>query len=138
MAVYLEQAFSLDKLEGELKTPCSQFYLLMAGAEAAGYLKLNTGEAQSEAMDGQSMEIERIYIRNSFHKQGLGRLLIDKAAELAAEDHKTKLWLGVWEHNGNAVAFYSRMGFVQTGTHPFVMGDEVQTDYIMTKTLTNL
>ncbi|WP_151737015.1 GNAT family N-acetyltransferase ['Paenibacillus yunnanensis' Narsing Rao et al. 2020] len=138
MAAYLEQAFSLDKLEQELNKPSSEFYLLMTDNEVAGYMKLNTGAAQSEAMGEASLEIERIYIRQSFHKQGLGRLLIDKAAELAKQQSKTKVWLGVWEHNGNAIAFYSRMGFVQTGTHPFVIGDEVQTDYIMTKTLTNL
>ncbi len=51
------------------------------------------------------------------------------------ENDKKKVWLGVWEKNENAIAFYNKMGFVRTGTHSFIMGDEEQKDYIMTKTL---
>ncbi|WP_039790739.1 GNAT family acetyltransferase, partial [Paenibacillus riograndensis] len=40
--------------------------------------------------------------------------------------------LGVWEKNENAIAFYKKMGFVQTGSHSFYMGDEEQIDIIMT------
>ena len=51
------------------------------------------------------------------------------------ERNKEKIWLGVWEKNENAIAFYKKMGFVQTGAHSFYMGDEEQMDFIMTKTL---
>ncbi|MNS98622.1 Protease synthase and sporulation negative regulatory protein PAI 1 [compost metagenome] len=55
--------------------------------------------------------------------------------EIAMERHKKKIWLGVWEKNENAISFYRKMGFLQTGAHSFYMGDEEQTDFIMTKTL---
>lgn len=84
-------------------------------------------------MDKDSLEVERIYIRRPFHRLGLGKKLIEKAVEIAAEKNKRKLWLGVWEQNGNAVAFYTKLNFVQTGTHSFYMGDEEQTDLIMTR-----
>ncbi|MNL75746.1 Protease synthase and sporulation negative regulatory protein PAI 1 [compost metagenome] len=54
---------------------------------------------------------------------------------MAMEHSKKKIWLGVWEKNENAIAFYNKMGFVQTGVHSFYMGDEEQMDIIMTKTL---
>jgi len=54
---------------------------------------------------------------------------------MATTNKKKKIWLGVWEKNENALAFYNKMGFVQTGTHFFYMGDEEQTDIIMMKTL---
>lgn len=77
----------------------------------------------------------RIYIKNSFQKHGLGKHLLNKAIEIALERNKKNIWLGVWEKNENAIDFYKKMGFVQTGAHSFYMGDEEQTDLIMAKTL---
>jgi diamine N-acetyltransferase len=135
MNAYLEKAFNLKQLEKELSNSSSQFLLVYINNEIAGYLKININDAQSEDMGDESLEIERIYIQNNFQKHGLGKLLINKAIEIAIEHNKQKIWLGVWEENENAIKFYKKMGFVQTGTHSFYMGDEEQLDFIMTKTL---
>jgi diamine N-acetyltransferase len=135
MAVYLERAFNLVQLEKELFNPSSQFFFVSFDHEVAGYLKLNTNDAQSEEMGEEALEIERIYIRSNFQKHGLGKYLFNAAVEMAMEQSKKKIWLGVWEKNENAIAFYKRMGFVQTGEHSFYMGDEEQTDLIMVKSL---
>ncbi|MCR2822318.1 GNAT family N-acetyltransferase [Lederbergia panacisoli] len=135
MKVYLERAFNFEQLEKELSKSGSQFFFVYFNNEVAGYLKVNTNEAQSEIMGDKSLEIERIYIRNTFQKLGLGKVLLNKALEIALESNKKKIWLGVWEKNENAIAFYKKLGFVQTGAHSFYMGDEEQVDFIMTKTL---
>ncbi|KHF33362.1 Protease synthase and sporulation negative regulatory protein PAI 1 [Paenibacillus sp. P1XP2] len=135
MKAYVEKAFNLKQLETELSNQASEFYFIYADGDIAGYLKVNAGDAQSEAMGDDSLEIERIYVRKKFHKQGLGKYLMNKAIEIATEQNKEKIWLGVWEKNKNAIDFYSKMGFVHTGAHSFYMGDEEQTDLIMTRTL---
>ncbi|MBN2981081.1 GNAT family N-acetyltransferase [Cohnella algarum] len=135
MKAYLEKAFDLNQLEKELSNPSSAFYLIYSNEELAGYLKVNDDDAQTEMMGQDSLEVERIYIRKKFHKQGLGKYLLNKAMDIAAERNKAKIWLGVWEKNENAIAFYEKMGFVRTGAHSFHMGDEEQTDFIMTKKL---
>lgn len=135
MRAYLERAFNEEQLEKELSNPDSQFYFVFYQNEAAGYLKINVNDAQSEEMGRESLEIERIYVKNQFQKHGLGRVLLNKAVEIAKEQDKNKVWLGVWEKNEKAIAFYQKMGFVQTGAHSFHMGDEEQTDLIMTKIL---
>ncbi|KUP32473.1 GNAT family N-acetyltransferase [Bacillus halotolerans] len=135
MKAYLESAFHSKQLEKELSTVSSQFFFVYFNHEVAGYLKVNTNEAQSEEMGDESLEIERIYIKNKFQKHGLGKYLFNKAVEIALESNKKKIWLGVWEKNENAIAFYEKMGFVQTGAHSFYMGDEEQIDFIMIKTL---
>ncbi|MBA9088506.1 ribosomal protein S18 acetylase RimI-like enzyme [Fontibacillus solani] len=89
-------------------------------------------------MGDESLEIERIYIKSKFQKHGLGKYLLKKALEIAMEREKKKIWLGVWENNENAIAFYMKMGFVQTKSHSFYMGDEEQIDFIMTKTLNGI
>ena len=135
MNAYLERAFNLNQLEKELSNISSEFFFVYFNNEASGYLKVNTNDAQSEEMGEESLEIERIYIKNKFQKYGLGKYLLNKAMEIAMERNKKKVWLGVWEKNENAIGFYKKMGFVQTGAHSFYMGDEEQIDFIMTKTL---
>lgn len=135
MNAYLERAYNLTQLEKELSNLSSQFFFVYFNTELAGYLKVNTNDAQSEEMGEDALEIERIYIKRNFQKHGLGKVLLNKALEMALESNKKKVWLGVWEKNENAIAFYKKMGFVQTGAHSFYMGDEEQTDFIMTKTL---
>ncbi|MCU5299161.1 MULTISPECIES: GNAT family N-acetyltransferase [Bacillus] len=134
MSAYLEKAFNLKQLEKELSNVASQFFFVYFNNEVAGYLKVNTNDAQSEEMGDESLEIERIYIKGEFQKHGLGKYLLKKSIEIAMEHNKKKIWLGVWEKNENAIAFYKKMGFVQTGVHSFYMGDEEQFDFIMIKT----
>ena len=135
LKAYLDRAFNLKQLEKELFNNYSEFYLVYYNDEIAGYLKVNINEAQSEEMREDSLEIERIYIKKKFQKYGLGKYLLNKAMDIAIERNKKKIWLGVWDKNDNAIAFYKKMGFVQTGAHSFYMGDEEQIDYIMSKTL---
>lgn len=135
MEDYLEKAFNLEQVEKELSNTSSHFFFVYVDNEIAGYLKVNTDDAQSEEMGDESLEIERIYIKNNFQKHGIGKYLFNKAIDMAMEHNKRKIWLGVWEKNENALAFYKKMGFVQTGAHSFYMGDEEQVDFIMVKTL---
>ncbi len=133
---YLERAFHSEQLQEELSNASSEFYFIFFNEEHAGYLKLNTNEAQTEHKTNDSLEIERIYIRTKFQRKGLGKYLIKKAVEIATRKKKKNIWLGVWEKNENAIDFYKKLGFVQTDAHSFYMGDEKQIDFIMTKTLT--
>jgi diamine N-acetyltransferase len=131
MKAYLDKAFNLNQLEKELRNSSSEFFFVYFNNELAGYLKVNINDAQSEDMGSEALEVERIYIKSDFQKHGLGKYLFNKAVDLAQENNKSKIWLGVWEKNENAIAFYKRMGFVETGSHSFYMGDEEQIDIIM-------
>jgi len=135
MKAYLDKAFNLQQLEKEMANDSSDFYFIYFNEQLAGYMKMNTNDAQSENMGNDSLEVERIYIKRDFQKHGLGKYLLNQAIEIAREQDKRKIWLGVWEKNENAIAFYEKMGFIQTGAHSFYMGDEEQTDLIMTKNL---
>lgn len=135
MKAYLEKAFNLRQVENELSNISSHFFFVYFDHEVAGYLKINTNDAQTENMGNESVEVERIYIKSQFQKHGLGKYLLNKAIEFAIDHNKKKIWLGVWEKNENAIAFYKKMGFVQTGSHSFYMGNEEQIDFIMTKIL---
>ncbi|WP_080876078.1 GNAT family N-acetyltransferase [Oceanobacillus timonensis] len=135
MQAYLENAYTLDKLQQEMVQKNATFFFVYYNDQLAGYMKVNTDKAQSEEVGEDALEIERIYIRSGFQRKGLGKYLMDKAIEIAKDKKKEKIWLGVWEYNEQALLFYEKNGFVRTGSHSFFMGDDEQTDYIMTKTL---
>ncbi len=128
---YLETSFTEEKMKAQLNNPNSEFYFAYSDNDVAGYLKININDAQTEAMGEDTLEIERIYVDNRYQKQGIGKHLYNKAIERAKYYHLKKVWLGVWEHNQNALAFYNRMGFKHIDSHVFQMGDEAQTDFIM-------
>lgn len=79
------------------------------------------------------MEIERIYVLRTHHKKQIGTKLLNFAADIALNKKLHFIWLGVWEHNHRAIAFYERNGFNVFGSHDFVLGADVQTDLLMKK-----
>jgi ribosomal protein S18 acetylase RimI-like enzyme len=133
MEAYLEKAFAREKLEGELHDPRSEFYFLERDGEIAGYMKVNEGEAQSDLRDPDGLEVERIYVTREAQGKGLGKSMLEAAERIARRKGKRYMWLGVWEKNVNAIAFYRRMGFREAGVHDFYMGEERQTDFMMRK-----
>ncbi len=135
MQTYLDEAFAEDKLCRELADKNCGFYFLYYEDNLAGYLKLNEAPSQTDINDKASLEIERIYVSDEFQGMGLGRFLMEQAVKKAVERNKKYVWLGVWEKNEKAIAFYRKNGFYEIGTHDFVMGEDVQTDYLMRKDL---
>jgi diamine N-acetyltransferase len=134
---YLAEAFHPERLFTELSNPDSHFFFLFVEDDLAGYIKVNVAPAQSDLNDPQSLEIERIYVRKSYKGKGLGTRLMDYALQLAVKMGKRYAWLGVWDRNSDAIAFYQKMGFTEVGRHPFMLGDDLQTDLIMRKELSN-
>jgi diamine N-acetyltransferase len=135
MKAYLDKAFNTKQLQSELSNDSSAFYFIYSDDKLAGYLKININEAQSEKMTDESLEVERIYIRKDFQKEGLGKHLMNEAIKIALLRNKKIIWLGVWEKNLKAIEFYKKNGFVQTGVHSFHMGDEEQKDLIFKRAL---
>ena len=131
MDAYMNKAFTIEKILSELFNPFSEFYMAVKDDEVIGYLKVNKCPAQSDIRDDHSLEIERIYIDRNYQGMGLGTKLLEKAKERARELGLEYVWLGVWEKNTDAIRLYQRLGFRIFSSHPFIFGDEVQTDLLM-------
>lgn len=131
MSKYLAEKFSVETLSIELNNKDSEFYFAISGGEVIGYLKLNSGQSQTELNDIKSLEIERIYVLKEFHGKSVGQLLYRKAIQRAQETGIDSVWLGVWEENPRAISFYKKNGFVEFDKHIFRLGDDEQTDIMM-------
>lgn len=131
MQKYVSENLSIEHLTKELNTKGSSFYFLNLNSDIIGYLKINTGKAQTELKNDISLEIERIYIKQEFHGKNIGKQLLDKAIEIAKEHHYQYIWLAVWELNLKAIAFYKKHNFVEFDKHIFKLGDDEQIDIMM-------
>jgi diamine N-acetyltransferase len=131
MRRYLDENLSMDKLSAEVNDKNAQFYFATIDDRIIGYLKLNFGSSQTEIKNDKAVEIERIYVIKEFHGQQVGKLLYQKALEIAKEVNANFLWLGVWEENKRAINFYKKNGFVEFDKHLFILGNDEQTDIMM-------
>lgn len=134
MENFLRDAYSIETLTAEITNPESEFYFLYQEERLVGYLKLNVGAAQTEQdVAENTLEIQRIYVRPSEKRQGFGTVLMDFAMNHAKEAGYDSVWLGVWEHNDAAQAFYKEHGFVRVGEHVYWTGNQADTDHILLK-----
>lgn len=131
MKKYLDGQLSLERLSKELQDKNAEFYFAMVGNNIAGYLKLNSGQSQTELQDDKAIEIERIYVLKSFQGKNIGQLLYHKAEDIARKASADYIWLGVWEENSKAIRFYQKNGFVAFDKHIFILGNDEQTDIMM-------
>lgn len=135
LAKFLNEEYDFDKLKAEVENPESFYYFCYFEDELAGYLKLNVGAAQTESDYPEALEIQRIYVLQKYQGKRIGLAMMQQALAVAKKLKKPQVWLGVWENNLKAQAFYQKSGFKKVGSHDFILGDDKQTDYILLKTL---
>jgi len=132
---YINEAFNENAMIEQLLNSNSEFYFVYLKNVLVGYFKLNKNEAQTEQFAKRSMELERIYVLKDFQNQGIGKLMLLKVIDIAKHCKASFLWLGVWQENKNAVRFYETFGFKKFGAHPYFIGKDKQTDWLMKKKL---
>lgn len=79
------------------------------------------------------IELWRFYVDPAHHGRGVAQRLMEAVIAAARARHAKTVWLGVWERNPRAQAFYRKAGFTDVGAHTFVLGRDVQTDRVMVR-----
>ena len=130
MDKFLNEQFTQEKLIAEVGKGGNYFLLAWEDNTIAGYVKLKEG-TDPALQNNNAIEISRIYARTSFVGRGIGKALMNASIEQAIILKKDCIWLGVWEHNLRAINFYTKFGFSKFSEHDFILGDEVQRDWLM-------
>ena len=131
LAEVVASTFEPGKQARTLADQSTHWFIADAQGEAIGYAMLRNGERPTSISGTSAVQLARIYVLQSWHGRGVGAALMQACLDEAArQDHDT-IWLGVWEHNPRAIAFYQKWGFVQVGAHAFRFGKEMQTDLLM-------
>ncbi|HTJ51739.1 MAG TPA: GNAT family N-acetyltransferase [Cyclobacteriaceae bacterium] len=136
MKLYLENNFTVQKLEQEIQEEGNIFLLAFDDQNAAGFVKLRPGVEKPEGLDdANAFELERIYVAKDYFGKKVAHALMEASLDLAKSLGYKTLWLGVWEENYRALAFYDKWGFEKFGSHPFLLGTDLQTDLLLKKKL---
>ena len=128
---YYARCFNEKTLRQELSVPEVQWFFIEYNDVLAGYLKVNTGAAQTELREEDGFEVERIYVLKAFHGTGVGSVLMEHAIQIGKEMGKRYLWLGVHEENYRALRFYGKFGMKEFDDHIFMMGKQPQRDVLL-------
>ena len=135
MKLYLERNFTLEQVVKEINDPANTFLLAQDDDSVVGYAKLRNHEQPKGLGNTLGLEIERIYCTKDYLGKKVGKTLMLGCLAIAAQEGFNIIWLGVWEHNPKAIAFYEKWGFERFGTHTFMLGTDAQTDLLMKKNL---
>lgn len=135
MALYLERAYGVPQQTAELTDSGVITLLVEENGEAVAYAQLRAGNVPDCVPGAEPVELWRFYVSRPWHGRGIAQqLMLRVVAEAGAMGAKT-LWLGVWERNPRARAFYGKCGFIDVGEHVFLFGSDPQTDRVMVRPL---
>jgi diamine N-acetyltransferase len=133
MQKFLNEQFTKGRLMLEVGAPENIFLLAIQENNIAGYVKLREGKKLAALKNAASMEIARLYVLKEFIGKGVGKLLMQASLDIAKEKNKEVVWLGVWERNQKAITFYTAFGFQKFDECDFLLGNDLQRDWLMKK-----
>jgi diamine N-acetyltransferase len=132
---YVRTAFDVERVRDEIDDPRSITLLAETDASCAGYARLHAGEPPAEVRGDAPIELVRLYVLARYHGGGIGADLMQASIDEARRAGYGTMYLGVWEHNPRAQAFYRKWGFSRVGEQSFQLGSERQTDWLMERSL---
>jgi ribosomal protein S18 acetylase RimI-like enzyme len=137
MEYYIGKYFTPEQIAGEIAEEKTFFVLVMAGEAIAGYAKLKWGKRPVDGGYQKDLEIARFYAGKEFIGQGIGSLLMERCLSFARKEEADAVWLDVWKRNERAIKFYEKWNFRIAGEWQFILGKDVQDDFIMDLRINN-
>lgn len=135
MAAFLPRTYGETHQRRELEDPRIVTLIVECEGVIAGFAQLRRGEAPECVPAVDPIEIQRFYVDRAWHGRGIAQSLMRECENVARSAGAATIWLGVWEHNARAIAFYAKCGFRVVGSQPFLLGSDLQTDRIMVRGL---
>jgi GNAT superfamily N-acetyltransferase len=137
MERHLASSFSAELQRRELEDPAVDTLVLAeAGGRWLGFAQLRVNSVSEGVPARGSIELWRFYVDHAWHGRGVAGALMQAAKQRALRRGASTMWLGVWERNARAQAFYRKHGFERVGRKVFVVGSDPQTDDVMLCALT--
>lgn len=133
MDKFLNQQFTKGRLMMEVGAKENIFLLAYDSNEIAGYIKIRDERIPLSMGSVNALEIARLYAMPNKIGKGVGSLLMQSCVDIAKTRNKEWVWLGVWEKNQRAIDFYTKWGFEKFDETDFLLGDDVQRDWLMKK-----
>ena len=128
---FLAQAYGERQQREEISDPDIVTLVVEEDDFLTGFAQLRRGPAPPSINGTAAVEIWRFYVDRAFHGRGQAQALMAEVRSVARNLGAKSLWLGVWERNARAIAFYEKCGFRVIGNHRFLLGGDEQNDLVM-------
>jgi ribosomal protein S18 acetylase RimI-like enzyme len=133
MSAHLASTYGPAIQRQELADPDITTLVVEIDGQLSGYAQLRSGETP-ECVEGDApLELWRFYIGRDWHGRGVAHSLMQRVETEALRRGGRTLWLGVWERNERAKAFYRKHDFHDVGSHIYMVGTDAQTDRIFVR-----
>lgn len=131
MEAFLASHYRPEIQEAELKDPRNLYLLAEVSGVPAGFALLRDGAREQCVQAERPLNLYRLYVDRPFLGARVGAALMLRCLEEGRTRRHDVLWLGVWERNARARAFYSRWGFTEVGEMHFLLGNDLQRDLVL-------
>lgn len=138
MDLHCRTSYSAAILAKEIADPDKVTLLCENGGRLVGFAQLRRGKAPSCVVADGAGEIQRLYVISEFHGKGSAHDLMNACMDEMTGHRSDVVWLGVWERNPKAIAFYREFGFHEVGAHVFPLGSDSQRDVVVARTVVDL
>jgi GNAT superfamily N-acetyltransferase len=135
LRAHLTATYGVPQQSAELSDPDVITLLAETGGELVAYAQIRRKQPPPSVTHAAPVELHRFYVDHRAHGTGLAATLIEAARSAAIELGGRHLWLGVWERNPRAIAFYRKSGFIDVGSTFYMVGTDRQTDRVMVAAL---
>lgn len=135
LAAHVAKAFGIAQQSHELRDPNMITLLGESGRTLVAFAQLRRGANPPCVTGPDPIELLRFYVDRPWHGRGIAQSLMRAVEDTARQTGARTLWLGVWERNPRAIAFYAKCGFTDIGEQEFSVGSDRQTDRVMARSL---
>jgi GNAT superfamily N-acetyltransferase len=135
---YVAETFSAEKQAREIEDPTRWIAIAWSTDVAVGFFHLAKSQPDPSITGTNPIELLRLYVDSRWHGKGVAAALMDECIEIARKEGFQTLWLGVWEKNFRAQAFYKKFNFATVGSHIFKLGRDHQNDLIMARSIEHI
>jgi ribosomal protein S18 acetylase RimI-like enzyme len=131
LRAHLAKAFGITQQTQELKNPNMVTLLAYHDATLVAFAQVQRKGPPAGIPIDATVELHRFYVDRPAHGKGVAQRLMREVHTAARAFEGQNLWLGVWERNLRAIAFYKKAGFIDRGCHDFFVGSDRQTDRVL-------
>lgn len=138
---YVATELSEQRFAQHIADPTKILLCLREDGHLLGWSMLVEGLPQDEHVRSclsifPTIELSKFYLHPSHHGQGAASQLMQASLDIAAMGNDAHgMWLGTNDQNARAIRFYEKHGFTKVGTKTFKLGRNVESDFVLERSL---
>ena len=133
LEIHRKKSYSREIQLSEINDPSLIYLIAEVEGSAAGFAMIGQPRSESCSKFEKPIELFRFYVDKAWHGKGIAQPLMRECENIARALGGKTICLSVWLENPRAIRFYEKIGFRKEGTQPYILGNDVQTDWVMAR-----